>query len=115
MSVHALVDGLNEYDAGSEPPAWWDQSWEWNAEDPLPTSLSVRSVHPAGPVTVTDDASTSSEASSRSPDASPDGAATVVPFVTVEEERKAGIGAAVVKVESLETLCRPEASVLLTR
>src|SRR5438309_6944138 len=108
MSVQAPTEGLKVYEAGSEAPATWYQSWAWNTDEvPGPATLSASIVHPAGAVTVTGSASTSSAASSRSPCAVPAGFATVVPLVTVDLARKVGGDPEVVKVASLDVAWTP--------
>src|ERR1051326_4716823 len=111
MSVQALTDVVKWYDEGSDAPATWYQSCEWNTDGVVwPTARSTTCVQPGGPVTVTGSASTSRDASSRSPAATPAGAATVVPSVTDDADLNAGSAAPVVSVWSAETERRPFAS-----
>jgi hypothetical protein len=80
--------------------------------------VSSSFVQPAGALTVAGSASTSSVASSRSPDTTPLGLLTVVPLVTVDALRNAGsTGGALVVVNtwSPDALTCPNPSLLCTR
>src|SRR2546423_36815 len=116
MSVQALPDTLHAYELGSEPVATLSQTCAWNADAvPVAAGVSSSRVHPAGPVAVADAPSSSRPASSRSPATIPAGAATLVPLVTLERERKPGGGAAVVNAASPETARSPFTSRLRAR
>src|SRR5215472_8132635 len=112
MSVHELPDTFHVYEVGSLAVATLYHTWAWNT-DGVPEAAVVSSarVQPAGGVTVTVLPSSSIEATSTSPAA----AATVVPFVTLERERNAGGGGAVVNVASAESARLPFTSRLRTR
>src|SRR5689334_22716391 len=116
MSVHELPETLQVYELGSDPVATLYQTWAWKADGvPVAAGVSSRRVHPAGAVADGDAPSSSRLASRRSPATIPAGAATVVPLVTLERERKLGGGAAVVNVLSPETASWPFTSRLRTR
>src|SRR5215831_19761666 len=116
MSVHELPDTFHVYEAGSLAVATLYQTWAWNT-DGVPGAAVVSStrVQPAGGVTVTVLPSSSIDATRTSPAATPAGAATVVPLVTLDRERKAGGGGAVVSVASADRPRLPFTSRLCTR
>src|SRR5215472_14982475 len=99
MSVQELPDTPQAYELGSLAVAILYQTWAWKTElVPGAVSVSSRRIQPVGPVTVGELPSTSIVASRRSPAVTPAGAATLVPSVTLDLERKLG-GAAVVEKE----------------
>src|SRR5689334_20767346 len=116
MSVHELPETDHAYELGSDAPATLYQTCAWNADGvPQAAAVSSSRVQPAGPVAAGEEPSRSSVASSRSPATTPAGAATDVPLVTADVERKLGGGAAVVNVASDEIARSPLTSRLRTR
>src|SRR5215467_6808718 len=119
MSTYGEPATDHPYEAGSDAVASLYQTWVWNTcAVPEAPRVSIRSVQPAGGVTVAGSASTSIVAISRSPAATPAGRATVVPFVTdVVLRNVIGGGGAfvVVNVKSPDVLVWPKASLLSTR